>query len=138
MRYRGAPQSQTRPMPRQLARRRIREVVASSSAAAVVAWLAAAPAAAATKTDIAGAGTGNWSVNGNWSSFGQPWSGDNVNLTPADASNRTVVYDLGNGSILNTYGSVVIRSTGTGSITLRQPGGTFDVQSLTIGSNGLY
>ena len=76
---------------------------------------------AANKTYIAAAGQGTWSVDSFWSPFGAPLGGDNAFLTPSDANNRTVIFNVG-GPFFSEYGNVTVNSSGTGTIVLQNTG----------------
>ena len=99
--------------------------------------LASAPIAQpaqATVTDAWLCGSNNWSTSGCWFSsafYTQPHTGDNVNLTQSDTSNRTVTVDS---SI--SLSTLTIDATGSGTMTLSQNGYGLTTGSEYIGYTG--
>lgn len=76
-------------------------------------------------------GNGAWEDGTNWSPAGQPQTGDYVNLTQSDSTNRTVYY-----SSTSSLTYLTINATGTGTITLNSDGGNLSVVSEYIGYDG--
>ena len=82
----------------------------TTTALLIAASISARAIAAEDRTYVGGAGTGNWSLNANWSPVGIPEAGDNAFLTPNDGAVRTVVYDAV-GPLNFDYGSVMVTTT---------------------------
>jgi hypothetical protein len=82
--------------------------------------LLAQPALAAVTRYWVGPNPNNlWTNASNWSPAGVPVAGDVASLTQSDAINRTVWYNNPLNPLLT---SVIVDATGTGAITLQQPG----------------
>lgn len=78
---------------------------------------------------------GLWDDSSNWDMARQPQDGDDVNITPSDDTNRTIVYQnsLYPDATLNTLS---INSTGTGDIAFSQTTDTLSVDTEYLGYGG--
>lgn len=79
--------------------------------------------------------TGYWDDPLNWDLERQPQDGDDVNPTPSDDTDRTIVYQntLYPAAMLNT---LRLNSTGSGTITFSQTADTLAVDSEYMGVDG--
>ena len=102
------------------------------ASAAVLLVLLAQPAPAATKNWVGPKGNTLWTNANNWSSAGQPVSGDEANLL--STSNKTAVYDTTLNPLL---ADMTIDATGGGTFTLSQSANALTIQfGVFIGESG--